>query len=216
MPGREDWEHAALASDDDELRERILTGFKSGKPFTPYTPTIALPAGLDRALDFGCGAGRNFPYLKTIATAVYGFDLPAMVERCRRLAAVDIDLLADDWISLREVRFGLIFASLVLQHIEPERTQSYLDDFARMSPTLYLLTRTDSDFGTRVLDAVIASGLFEAGTCVQAITIQPRISCASWGRGRLPRQPRTKVRITRCCCDLAPSAARPGGSRPVR
>ena len=79
MPGREDWEHAALASDDDELRERILTGFKSGKPVTPYTPTIALPAGLDRALDFGCGAGRNFPYLKTIANAVYGFDLPAMV-----------------------------------------------------------------------------------------------------------------------------------------
>ena len=80
---------------------------------------------------------------------------------------MDIDLLADDWSSLREVRFGLIFASLVLQHIEPERTQAYLDDFARMSPMLYLLTRTDSDFGTRVLDAVIASGLFEAGTCVQ-------------------------------------------------
>jgi SAM-dependent methyltransferase len=158
VPGREDWEQAAVASDDDELRERILTGFKAGKPFTPYTPTIALPAGLDRALDFGCGAGRNFPYLKTIANAVYGFDLPAMVERCRRLAAVA---------SLRDVRFGLIFASLALQHIEPERTQFYLDDFARMSPTLYLLTRTDSDFGTRVLDAVIASGLFEAGTCVQ-------------------------------------------------
>lgn len=167
MPGREDWEHVALASDDDELRERILTGFKSGKPFTPYTPTIALPAGLDRALDFGCGAGRNFPYLKTIASAVYGFDLPPMVERCRRLAAVDIDLLADDWTSLREVRFGLIFASLVLQHIEPDRTRSYLDDFATMAPTVYLLTRTDSDFGTGVLDAVISSGLFDAGTCVQ-------------------------------------------------
>ena len=27
MPGREDWEHVARASDDDALRERILSGF---------------------------------------------------------------------------------------------------------------------------------------------------------------------------------------------
>ena len=42
MPGREEWNEIA-AGDADELRERILTGYKSGKPFTPYVPTIPLP-----------------------------------------------------------------------------------------------------------------------------------------------------------------------------
>jgi SAM-dependent methyltransferase len=167
VPGRDDWESVARASDDDELRERILTGFKAGKPFTPYRPTIALREPFDRVLDFGCGAGRNFPYLKSIARVVCGFDLPPMIDRCRRLAAVEVDELVDDWAAVRGQRFDLIFASLVLQHIEPERTDAYLNDFARMAPTVYLLTRTDSDFGTRVLDAVRVSGLFDAGTCVR-------------------------------------------------
>jgi SAM-dependent methyltransferase len=167
VPGREEWESVARASDDDELRERILTGFKSGKPFTPYRPTIDLPGPLERVLDYGCGAGRNYPYLKTIAVSVHGFDLPPMIERCRRLAGAQVDVLADDWTAVRDLRFDLIFASLVLQHLEPERTDASLRDFARMAPSVYLLTRTDSDFGTRVLDAVRASGLFDAGTCTK-------------------------------------------------
>jgi cyclopropane fatty-acyl-phospholipid synthase-like methyltransferase len=167
VPGLEDWESVARASDDDELRERILTGFKSGKPFTAYRPTIELPAPLVRVLDFGCGAGRNFPYLQAVAASVHGFDLPPMIERCRRLAPVQVDALADDWPSVRDSRFDLIFAALVLQHIEPELAGSYLHDFARMAPAVYLLTRTDSDFGTRVLDAVMSSELFDAGVCVQ-------------------------------------------------
>jgi SAM-dependent methyltransferase len=167
VSGRDEWESVARGSDDDELRERILTGFKAGKPFTPYRPTIALPAQVDRVLDFGCGAGRNFPYLTTLARSVWGFDLPAMIERCRRLTSVKVDALVDDWMTVRHERFDLIFASLVLQHIEPERTRAYLEDFARLSPVVYLLTRTDSDFGTRVLEAVIASRLFDAGACAR-------------------------------------------------
>jgi SAM-dependent methyltransferase len=167
VPGRDEWENLARASDDDDLRERILTGFKAGKPFTPYWPTIALPPMVDRVLDFGCGAGRNFPFLTTIARSIWGFDLSPMIERCRQLATVQVDALADDWLTVRDKRFDLIFASLVLQHIEPERTRSYLDDFARMSPAVYLLTRTVSDFDTRVLDAVTTSGLFDAGACVR-------------------------------------------------
>ena len=54
------------------MRERILTGYKAGKPFTPYVPTITLPAPIESVLDFGCGLGRNFPYLKTIARAWKG------------------------------------------------------------------------------------------------------------------------------------------------
>ena len=60
MPGRDEWSDIAVG-DADELRERILTGYKSGKPFTPYVPTIPLPATIESVLDFGCGLGRNFP-----------------------------------------------------------------------------------------------------------------------------------------------------------
>jgi len=63
MSGRKEWESIAATNDADELRERIFTGYKTGKPFTPYVPTIALPRHVSSVLDFGCGVGRNFPYL---------------------------------------------------------------------------------------------------------------------------------------------------------
>jgi SAM-dependent methyltransferase len=167
MTDDNDWAAAANRETDDELRERILTGYRDGKPFTPYVPTIALPEPIDTVLDFGCGLGRNFPYLKTIARRVVGFDLPPMIARCRTLAPVAVDTLVDDWNAMRTARVDLVFASLVLQHIETPQVARYLDDFARMAPVVYLLTRTNTDFGARVLDLVADTGAFEAGECVE-------------------------------------------------
>ena len=154
MPGLADWSSVAASAHADELREHILTGFRDGKPFTPYRPTLELPASLDRVLDFGCGIGRNFPYLTTVARRVAGFDIPPMVARCRDLSPVQIDRLDDDWTTLRQERFDLVFAALVLQHVETGACRAYLADFATMAPLVYLLTRTDSDFGMNVLDLV--------------------------------------------------------------
>ena len=167
MRGRDDWLSAARSADADDLREHILSGYKSGKPFTPYVPTIELPSPIDYLLDFGCGVGRSFPYLKTIAPHVVGFDLPPMIERCRTLAAESIDLLSDDWDEIRARRFDLIIAALVMQHIEPVICRSYLVDFARMAPVIYVLTRVQNDFGTNVLDLVSETGLFDAEDCVK-------------------------------------------------
>ena len=150
MSGLDDWLSVARGADADELRERILTGFKAGKPFTPYVPTIDLPSAPDTVLDFGCGVGRNFPYLRTRARRVCGFDLPPMIERCKEIAPMAVDALWDDWADVKHERFDLIFAALVLQHIEPTACRSYLTDFARLSPLTYLLTRTTTDFGTSV------------------------------------------------------------------
>jgi SAM-dependent methyltransferase len=166
MPGLDEWLSVARSADAADLRERILSGHKDGKPFTPYVPTIELPAPLDRVLDFGCGVGRNFSYLKGIARHVTGFDLPPMIDRCRTLATERIDVLEDNWLQARVSRFDLIFASLVLQHIEPAICGSYLADFARMAPRVYLLTRLDNDSGPNVLDLVARLGLFEAGDCI--------------------------------------------------
>ena len=167
MAGAADWSSLARSADPDDIRERILTGFRSGKPFTPYAPTIALPTPLHRVLDFGCGLGRNFSYLTSVADDVTGFDLPEMIARCRELATDAIDRLDDDWTRLREERFDLVFASLVLQHVETDRCRAYLRDFSRMAPAVYLLTRTDSDFGENVIDLVAATNAYDAGPCIE-------------------------------------------------
>lgn len=178
VAGREDW--MAVASEDpDDVRERILTGYKEGKPFTPYVPTLSLPSPIDRVLDFGCGLGRNFPYLTRMARSVSGFDLPPMIDRCRALAPERVELLTSDWSELVATRFDLIFASLVLQHIEPGPARAFLRDFARMAPTVYLLTRTRTDFDENIFDIVQELGVFQPGPCVEVdhdpITHQLRV-----------------------------------------
>lgn len=167
MPGLDDWLSVARSATSDDLREHILSGYKGGKPFTPYVPTLALPAPVGALLDFGCGVGRNFPYLKSIARHVTGFDLPPMIERCRALATDPVDLLVDDWGDVRGRRFDVIFASLVLQHIETPVYRGLLADFARLAPVVYLLTRVQDDFGSNVLGVAADTGLFEAGACVE-------------------------------------------------
>jgi cyclopropane fatty-acyl-phospholipid synthase-like methyltransferase len=167
MHGLDDWLSVARSADPDDLREHILSGYKSGKPFTPYVPTIELPSPIACVLDFGCGVGRTFPYLKTIARHVTGFDLPPMIERCRTLAPEPADLLMDDWNAVKTRRFDLIVAALVLQHIEPVMCRSYLVDFARMAPVVYVLTRAQNDFGPNVLDLVAEAGVFAAETCIK-------------------------------------------------
>ncbi len=167
MPGLEEWQSIAGTADPDELRERIFTGYKNGKPFTPYVPTVVLPTSPDWVLDFGCGIGRSFPYLKSIARHVAGFDLEPMIARCRSLASEPIDLLTSDWEEISGRRFDLIFASLVLQHIETDICRAYLGAFASMASVTYLLTRLETDFGVNVLRLVADSGFFEAEECVE-------------------------------------------------
>ena len=76
--------------------------------------------------------------------------------------------LADDWAALRGRRFDLVFAALVLQHIETAALESYVADMARMAPLTYVLTRGDSDFGGSVLAAVGRLELFTpVGPCVE-------------------------------------------------
>lgn len=162
MPGRHEWLDIATR-DADEVRDRILTGYKSGKPFTPYVPTLELPP-VESVLDFGCGLGRNFPYLKLIARRVEGFDLPPMIERCRD-SGLPVMALSSDWAEVQERRYDLVFASLVLQHIETELSANFLADFAIMAPHVYLLTRARSDFGTAILDLIVESRAYDSGPC---------------------------------------------------
>lgn len=167
MAGMDDWLSLARADDPDEVRERILTGYRDGKPFTPYVPTVSLPDSIDRVLDFGCGLGRNFPYLASIAREVVGFDLAPMIERCRSLATHPITLLTSNWPEVSARRYDLIVATLVLQHVETAACRAYLEDFARLAPVTYVLTRVRSDFDVNVLQLIADTQRFDAGACVE-------------------------------------------------
>ena len=167
MAGRDHWLSVARSDNPDDIREHILTGFKSGKTFTPYIPTLPLPADVDRVLDFGCGLGRSFPFLRTISRHLTGFDLPPMIAQCRTLAPERADALEDDWENIRGRQYDLIFAVLVLQHVEPPVCRAYLEDFARMAPSVYVLSRAHSDFGTNVFAEIAATGVFDAAACVE-------------------------------------------------
>ena len=167
MAGTEDWQSIAREADADELRERILSGYKEGKPFTPYEPTVPLPHPIDWVLDFGCGLGRNFPYLKSVVRHVAGFDLTSMIDRCRVLSPQQVDILSSDWRDISSRRFDLVFASLVLQHLETAACRAFLADFARIAPTTYILTRLQSDFGVNILKLVADCGLFDIEACAE-------------------------------------------------
>jgi SAM-dependent methyltransferase len=163
---RDEWAKFAATATDEDLRERILTGFKSGKPFTPYFPTLALPESIASVLDFGCGLGRNFSYLTTVAARVVGFDLPEMIARVRELVPRSgAVVLSSDWDAIRAMPFDLIFASLVLQHVPETVCRRVLADFARMAPATYLLARGQGDFGFNALDLAARSGDFDPGEC---------------------------------------------------
>jgi hypothetical protein len=90
-----------------------------------------------------------------------------MIERCRALATETVDLLMSDWEDASRGSFDLIFAALVLQHVDTDLCRAYLADFARMAPATYVLTRLQSDFGANVLGLVAESGLFEVADCAE-------------------------------------------------
>ncbi len=99
---------------------------------------LGAPCRRDRALDFGCGAGRLTQALANHFELACGVDIaPSMVdlarrynrrgERCRYFLneANDLALFPDG-------RFDLVFSFIVLQHMKPEYSRRYLREFFRV------------------------------------------------------------------------------------
>lgn len=109
-------------------------------PFFEAKPDENLVSYLDggvlapgRALDLGCGPGRNAVYLASVGFEVDAVDLsPAAVawgEERSREAGVDVSFHCGDIFSIElpPGRYGLVYDSGCLHHLPPHRRVSYLN-----------------------------------------------------------------------------------------
>lgn len=90
------------------------------------------------ALDFGCGAGRLTRALAARFTECWGVDIsPSMMEKARALNGDQphCKFVLNDQPNLRmfeNAKFGFVYSSLVLQHIDPQFVPGYLKELVRV------------------------------------------------------------------------------------
>lgn len=98
--------------------------------------SVGLPETFDRALEFGCGAGRFLPHLEKRFEEIWGVDVSQeMLQLARQFnprcrfhlnATPDLTFFPTD-------HFDLVFSFLVLQHLPNEPTIArYLKEFVRI------------------------------------------------------------------------------------
>lgn len=99
---------------------------------------LGLSTTWDRALDFGCGAGRLSQALAEHAGEVVGLDVaPPMLEQARSFdrswGRVTFVLGDDpDLRAFPDASFDLVFTERVLQHLPRQALETYLTEFVRV------------------------------------------------------------------------------------
>jgi SAM-dependent methyltransferase len=99
---------------------------------------LAIPVQRIRALDFGCAVGRLTQALCPHFDECYGVDIaPAMIEqairynqfggKCRYFLNRTNDLA-----QFESNSFSFIYTNIVLQHMKPEYTKNYIQEFLRL------------------------------------------------------------------------------------
>lgn len=139
--------------------DAILTGYVGEfKDMPVYKNIISLMGSGDRALDFGCGVGRNVKSLSESFRQVVGYDLPNMIDLVpieNKSGDREQITYTTDWELLRRERFDAVLASLVFQHIEDNELNNYLYAISEMTNRLVLHSRTWIDHTeTKVLPMV--------------------------------------------------------------
>jgi SAM-dependent methyltransferase len=137
------------------VEEFLRTGEEEASELLARAGELGMPAGFDRALDFGCGAGRVTRALAGRFRECVGVDISeGMVAEARRINA-DCEgcrFLVDDAPDLRrfpDASFDLVYSTLVLQHLPGRRlVASFLAEFVRLlSPGGAAVFQLPSSFG---------------------------------------------------------------------
>jgi SAM-dependent methyltransferase len=140
--GREDPFWAILTHPDKahgrwDAEDFFRTGRDEIGSVLSYLASLGLAVGRDRALDFGCGAGRLTQALAGHFDEVVGVDIaPSMLELARlhdRTGRCRFELNETDSLSgLASGTFDFVYSNIVLQHVEPRFTRRYLGEFLRV------------------------------------------------------------------------------------
>jgi len=141
--GRSDPFRAILSRDDAgddqwDIDEFFATGETEIIGMMAHLAALGIEPDRSRALDFGCGVGRLTQALARRFDDVWGVDIaPSMIDLARRYdrypgrchfavnARPDLRMFDSD-------RFGLIYSSIVLQHVESRYQMRYLSEFLRV------------------------------------------------------------------------------------
>jgi len=98
-----------------------------------------LPEHREKALDFGCGAGRLTRALTNYFSEVVGVDVSAtMIQKALQYNQEFSDRISfihnpySDLKTFKSDQFSFIYTTIVLQHIPPDNAKSYISEFLRL------------------------------------------------------------------------------------
>ena len=138
--------------------DAILTGYVGDfKDMPVYKEVIDLCIPKDNsrlyALDFGCGVGRNSVALSILYDRVMAFDLPNMISLVPQENKLSNIVYTSKWDKIKTIKYNLVLASLVFQHIHDDELNKYLSELQTEKLVLHSRTWMD-DTGTKVLTVV--------------------------------------------------------------
>jgi SAM-dependent methyltransferase len=119
----------------------LATGRSEVREALARLPALGLHPGRERALDFGCGAGRLTLALADEVDEVVGVDISAPMlatarefERAHphRARCTFVESDAPDLGRFPDADFDIVFSSLVLQHLPPPVARGYLAEMIRV------------------------------------------------------------------------------------
>lgn len=157
----------------ESIKGYMLAPYRQGHPFLSdeFDGVFKHAGKAESVLDFGCGIGRNFPALKARCQRLYGYDIPAMIEACRKHCRETGVVLTDEWSDVASRRYDLTVASFTFQHVRSrEALRYYIASLSRVSDYLYVNGRhwgDDEDCGN-ILGTILDGGCFELVHCAPA------------------------------------------------
>jgi hypothetical protein len=150
--------------DIDILKGYLHAPYNTNKDFSPIiSPIISLTTKNLKSLYFGCGIGRNLPFLRSISNEVYGYDIPEMVKRCKK-ENNKFDEIYDNWDVCINQKYDFVLDVFSLQ-IMPDvnAINDILLNIAQSSRYFYIITRNylEDDKHTNLLQLIMNKRIFK-------------------------------------------------------
>lgn len=150
-PELEIWSKANI----DGVGDMIITGYIGAlEDMLPDYFTIKFAGFGRRALDFGCGIGRNTIALANNFVEVVGYDLPNMINLVPEKNKLNNIEYTSDWENIKNKKFDVIIAYAVLQAIREKELREFLQDMSNMTDKIIIRNHFWLDDGNTELETL--------------------------------------------------------------